>query len=285
MRKVALVINTAKNLALRTGQRVVGWLEERSFQPVLLPEGAEAIGRPDLAQPPGPAWGEAELMIILGGDGTLIRAAQMAAPMNVPMLGVNTGHLGFLTEIEGAELFDHLDSFLAGHYVVEERLMLTARVERQGKSLVELTALNDAVVSKGPRARLVHLKVSVGGKVVARYPADGVIVATPTGSTAYSLSAGGPIVGPTVEVLLVTPICPHSMNSRTVVVSGNEQVTISVEESPGEVGLSADGSDPFPLFKGDVVRFSRAPYSARLVRRHNYRFYEVLRQKLANPAR
>jgi len=285
LQTVGVVINTAKDLALRTGRQVVAWLEERGYRPLLLPEGAEGIGRPDLAVPPGPVWGEARLMVVLGGDGTLIRAAHMAAPMNVPMLGVNTGHLGFLTEIEGDELFEHLEPFLQGHYVVEERMMLTARVERQGQVLVEEVALNDAVVSKGPRARLVHLKVSVGGTVVARYPADGIIVATPTGSTAYSLSAGGPIVGPTVEVLLVTPICPHSMNSRSMVVSGNEQITITVEESPGEVGLSADGSDPIPLYKGDVIRISRAPYSARLIRRHSYRFYEVLRQKLASPWR
>lgn len=285
LQKVGLVINSAKSLALRTGEQVVEWLEARSYQPLLLPEGAQAIGRPDLEVPPGPEWGEAELVVILGGDGTLIRAAQMCAPMNVPMLGVNTGHLGFLTEIEGDELFEQLEPFLEGHYVVEERMMLTARVEREGQIVAEMTALNDAVVSKGPRARLVHLKVSVGGTVVARYPADGVVVATPTGSTAYSLSAGGPIVGPTVEVLVVTPICPHSMNSRSVVVNGTEQVAITVEESPGEVGLSADGSDPTPLFKGDVIRVSRAPYSARLIRRHSYRFYEVLRQKLANPWR
>jgi len=285
LQKVGLVINSAKSLAVRTGEQVVEWLEARSYQPLLLPEGAQAIGRPDLEVPPSPIWGEAELVVILGGDGTLIRAAQMCAPMNVPMLGVNTGHLGFLTEIEGDELFEQLEPFLEGHYVVEERMMLTARVEREGQVVAEMTALNDAVVSKGPRARLVHLKVSVGGTVVARYPADGVVVATPTGSTAYSLSAGGPIVGPTVEVLVVTPICPHSMNSRSVVVAGTEQVTITVEESPGEVGLSADGCDPTRLFKGDVIRVSRAPYSARLIRRHSYRFYEVLRQKLANPWR
>lgn len=285
MQKVGLVVNSAKNLAVRTGEEVVAWLEARSCQPLLLPEGAQALNRADLEVAPGPAWGEAAFVIILGGDGTLIRAAQMCAPMNIPMLGVNTGHLGFLTEIEGDELFDHLEHFLNGNYVVEERMMLTARLERQGKLMAQMTALNDAVVSKGPLARLVHLTVSVGGTVVARYPADGVVIATPTGSTAYSLSAGGPIVGPTVEVLLVTPICPHSMNSRSVVVSGHEQVTITVEESPGEVGLSADGSDPTPLIEGDVIRISRAPYSAKLIRRHNYRFYEVLRQKLANPWR
>lgn len=284
MHRVALVINIDKPMAVEAGRDIVAWLETRSIHPMLPPEGASRIGRPDLAIPGG-GWGEPELVVVLGGDGTLIRAAQAVAPLGVPVLGVNTGHLGFLTELEADDLFNHLEEILAGHYQVEERLMLTARVERDGQQLFEVTALNDAVVSKGPRARLVHLGVSVGETHVARYPADGVIVATPTGSTAYSLSAGGPIVAPTVDVVLVTPICPHSMNSRSMVVSGREQITITVLDCSGEVGLSADGNDPYPLHKGDLVRISRAPYMARLVRRHTYRFYDVLRQKLASPGR
>ncbi|MFZ5823201.1 MAG: NAD(+)/NADH kinase [Bacillota bacterium] len=285
MRKVALVINTDKPLALEAGRAIVTWLEGRGLQPAIQHEAAVKFDRLDLALPAGPAWGEAELLIVLGGDGTLIRAVKSVAPYGVPVLGINTGHLGFLTEIENAEIFEHLDQFLARNYVLEERLMLCARVERQGQMLVEVTALNDAVISKGPRARLVHLGVSVGETRVARYPADGVIVSTPTGSTAYSLSAGGPIVEPTVDCLLVTPICPHTINSRSIVVGGQERVSVVILESPGEVGLSADGSDPFPLHAGDVVHVSRAPYSARLVRRQSYRFYDVLRQKLADPGR
>jgi NAD+ kinase len=285
MRKVALVINTDKPLALEAGEAIIAWLEGRGIQPAIQAEAALKLNRLDLALPAGAAWGEAELLVVLGGDGTLIRAAKAVAPYGVPVLGINTGHLGFLTELENGEIFEHLDRFLARDYRIEERVMLTARVERQGRVLVEMTALNDAVISKGPRARLVHLGVDVGATRVARYPADGVIVATPTGSTAYSLSAGGPIVEPTVDCLLVTPICPHTINSRTIVVGGREQVSVTILESPGEVGLSADGSDPFPLFPGDVVHVRRAPFAARLVRRHSYHFYDVLRRKLADPGR
>lgn len=285
MRKVALIINTDKPLAINAGTAIIAWLESRSIQPILPPEAARVAERPDLEVVPGPAWAEAELMIVLGGDGTLIRAAQMAAPLGLPVLGVNTGHLGFLTEVENAELFDSLDQFLAGDYMVEERLMLIAEVWRDGQRLLEVTGLNDAVISKGPRARLVHLGVSVGETAVARYPADGVIVSTPTGSTAYSLSAGGPIVGPTVDVLLVTPICPHTMISRAMVLAGSETITVTVLENPGEVSLSVDGSDPYPLAKSDQVCIRRAPYTARLVRRHTYQFYEILRHKLAHPGR
>lgn len=285
MRKVALVINTDKPLALEAGRTILAWLEGKGFQPAIQHDAALKLGRPDLALPAGDAWAQAALLIVLGGDGTLIRAVKTVAPYGVPVLGINTGHLGFLTEIENGEIFEHLERFLAQDYLIEERLMICARVERQGKRLVQMTALNDAVISKGPRARLVHLAVDVGETRVARYPADGVIVATPTGSTAYSLSAGGPIVEPTVNCLLVTPICPHTMNSRTIVVGGGERVSVTILESPGEVGLSADGSDPFPLYPGDVVHVERAPYAARLVRRHSYRFYDVLRQKLADPSR
>lgn len=285
MRIVALIINTDKPLAIRTGLELIAWLEARGFRPMLHPETAQLVGRPDLAATASLTWAEASLLIVLGGDGTLIRAAQMAAPLRLPVLGINTGHLGFLTEIESGEMFDGLEQILEGQYQVEERLMLLARVVRGGTKVLEVTALNDAVISKGPRARLVHLDVNVDGTSVARYRADGVIIATPTGSTAYSLSAGGPVVGPTVDVLLITPICPHTITSRAMVVSGESLLGVTVVENPGEVGLSADGSDPFPLLQGDVVEVSRAPFTARLVRRSTYRFYDVLRQKLADSPR
>jgi len=285
VRKVALVINTDKPLSLQAGREIVTWLEQRAIRPTIQHEAAVKLGRLDLALPAGDAWGEAELLIVLGGDGTLIRAVRTVAPYGVPVLGINTGHLGFLTELENAELFDHLERFLSGEYVIEERMMLSATVERGGESPLTVTALNDAVISKGPRARLVHVGVSVGETHVARYPADGVIVATPTGSTAYSLSAGGPIVEPSVNCLLVTPICPHTISSRSIVVSGADEVTLTILESPGEVGLSADGSDPFPLQVGDIVRVRQADFPARLVRRQSYRFYDVLRRKLADPGR
>lgn len=286
MHKVAIIANTGKPAAVEMGARLLDWLEQRTNCVILNQEGAVRVGRPDLAKAPSdPAWGEVQLVIVLGGDGTLIRAARAVAPWRVPVLGVNMGHLGFLTEVENDYLFEEIDQFLTGHYQVEERMMLAARVIREGGVVYESSALNDAVVSKGPMARMIHLVVTVGETVVARYPADGVIIATPTGSTAYSLSAGGPIAAPNLDILLITPICPHTMSTRALVVSGQERVTAEVAESPGEVGLSLDGAEPFKLKKGDRVEVSRAPHVARLVRRQGYRFYDVLRQKLADPAR
>lgn len=280
MRSMALFINLEKSGGLEAARSVLGWLEERGIRPILQPEAASHLGRPDLVAAEADEWAKAEMLIALGGDGTLIRAVQLIAPYGVPVLGINTGRLGFLTELEQSEIAQHLCGILAGDYVLEERMMLKASVERAGVRLTEVTALNDAVISKGPRARMIHMKVCVGGTPVATYAADGVIIATPTGSTAYSLSAGGPIVEPTVDCLLVTPICPHSVNSRTIVVGGGQRLTVSVVESPGEVGLSADGFDPFPLLKGDIIRIERATHTARLVRRRSYSFYDVLRRKL-----
>ncbi|BAD40822.1 NAD(+)/NADH kinase [Symbiobacterium thermophilum] len=281
MPKYALVINEDKPMAVTTGEEILQRLEASGAAVLLHPAAAGRLGRPDLAAPEGPAWGEVDMLIVLGGDGTLIRAVQRVAPYGVPVLGINTGHLGFLTAMESGDALAELDRVLAGSYLLEERMMLEATVVRDGLALATMPALNDAVISKGPRARMVHLEVSVGETVVARYRADGVIVATPTGSTAYSLSAGGPVVEPTVDCLLVTPICPHTMSARSIVVGADVALAIRVAASPGEVGLSADGSDPFPLLPGDVVRVGRAPYTARLVRLPGYRFYDVLRQKLS----
>ncbi|MFO7273570.1 MAG: NAD(+)/NADH kinase [Symbiobacteriaceae bacterium] len=277
----ALVINEDKPTAVTTGERILQRLESSGAAVLLHPAAARRLGRPDLAVPEGPRWGEADMLIVLGGDGTLIRAVQRVAPYGVPVLGINTGHLGFLTAMESGDALAQLDRVLAGGYELEERMMLQATVLRDGQALAAMSALNDAVISKGPRARMVHLEVVVGETEVARYRADGVIVATPTGSTAYSLSAGGPVVEPTVDCLLITPICPHTMSARSIVVGADVAVSIRVAASPGEVGLSADGSDPFPLLPGDVVRVGRAPYTARLVRLPGYCFYDVLRRKLS----
>ncbi|MEW8977572.1 MAG: NAD(+)/NADH kinase [Symbiobacterium sp.] len=281
MRKVAMVLNGEKPSTLETGAQILERLQARGAEVLLAPSAARHLGRPDLAMAGEQAWAAVDVLIVLGGDGTLIRAVQRVAPYGVPVLGINTGHLGFLTAMESGEALSRLDRVLDGEYVLEERVMLRAAVEREGVPVSELSALNDAVISKGPRARMVHLEVSVGETQVARYRADGVIVATPTGSTAYSLSAGGPVVDPTVDCFLITPICPHTMSARSIVVGADDAVAIRVVASPGEVGLSADGSDPFPLVPGDVVRVERAPYPARLVRLPGYRFYDVLRQKLS----
>lgn len=284
MEKLGIVCNAAKPAAVDAARTLVRELDARGLPVVLTPEAAAALGVADRSRPFPGGWGGVDLAIVLGGDGTLLRAAKAASPLGLPVLGVNTGHLGFLTEMEAGELLPSLDGILSGEWQVEERMMLRARVMRRGQEAMEGEALNDAVIARGTLARMVHFTARVGTIPVADYAADGVIVATPTGSTAYSLSAGGPILHPGLSVLLVTPICPHTFNARSLVVPGGEAVTVELHD-PGEVLLQLDGQTVGPLLPGDEVVVERAPQVARLVRRSPFRFYDVLRRKLAEPQR
>ncbi len=284
METIGIVANTDKAQALEAATELVRWLEQRGIRPQLNAEAAQQLGRQDLGTRGEADYANCKMLIVLGGDGTLLRAARIMAPLGVPVLGVNTGHLGFLTELEASELFDHLEPVLAGKCSVDERLMLEARVFRQGHELKRFLALNDVVIARGPRARMVQLEIEVGSTLAAAYPADGVIMATPTGSTAYSLSAGGPIVTPSLDVVLITPICPHTTaNTRPLVVSPDEGVTVHVGERRGDVMLTVDGQWGYTLRSGDVVTVKRGPVVARLVRLPGYRFYSILRRKLATP--
>lgn len=284
MRKIGIVCNSAKPAAVEIARALVRELDRRRVPLVLTPEAAATLGDPERGRPFPTAWDGVELALVLGGDGTLLRAAKAAAGVGLPVLGVNTGHLGFLTEMEAAELLPSLDSILSGDWQVEDRMMLRTRVLRRGEPLLAGDALNDAVIARGTLARMVHFTARVGATPVADYAADGVIVATPTGSTAYSLSAGGPILHPHLSVLLITPICPHTFNARSLVVPASEAVTVQLHD-PGEVLLQLDGQTVGPLLPGDEVVVERAPQMARLVRRSPFRFYDVLRRKLAEPER
>lgn len=278
MNRVGLAINEGKEEAKQAAARLIPWLMERGVAVALNTTGGEAMGRPDLVVP---GWEGSDMLVVLGGDGTLLRATKQVAAQRMPVLGINTGHLGFLTETEGQDAEVELAEILAGNYRVEERMMIDVAVVRDGETVERSVALNDAVVTKAA-GRLVNLSVTVGETPVVRYKADGVIVATPTGSTAYSLSAGGPIMQPNLQALLITPICPHTMNARALVTGADETVYILIENSEGL--LSVDGRDPVVLRAGDRLAMRRSELNARLVRRHTYRFYEVLRQKLARPS-
>lgn len=278
MKRIGLLVNLSKPQAIDRGQRLITWLEARGLQLHLQPLEAERLGRPDLALSDGSALGEAELLIVLGGDGTLLGAAKLVAEHGTPLLGINTGHLGFLTEIEDSEELDHLQPILDGQFQLERRMMLEASVERAGAIVHRQFGLNEAVLSRGALPQVLHLTIEVGGSSVAQYPADGLIIATPTGSTAYSLSAGGPIVAPQLELLLLTPICSHTLGTRPLVVGGDEVVAVTAQ-TRGEALLTVDGMNPFTLAPGDRVLIHRSEHAANLVRRGSYRFSELVRQK------
>jgi NAD+ kinase len=223
--------------------------------------------------------GQADLLLVLGGDGTLLSVARLVGDLGVPILGVNLGGLGFLTALTVEELFPALEALLADGLVVEERMMLGARVSRQGERLSEYVALNDVVITKSAMSRIINLEVSVEGQFATGYRADGLIISTPTGSTAYCLSAGGPIVYPTMDAVVLTPICSHTLTNRPIVLPATLTIQVGLN-SDQDVMLTLDGQVGFALKRGDLVEIRRAAARIRLLRFPQKHFFSVLRTKL-----
>jgi NAD+ kinase len=224
-----------------------------------------------------------DLLLSLGGDGTLLRGARLVAPHHTPVLGVNLGHLGFLTSIGPGRLEEGLDAVMAGDYWLDTRFTLEAQVISGGKRAGSpFMALNDAVLHKGGFARVIRLAVFIGEEreEVGEYTADGIILATPTGSTAYSLSAGGAIVAPSMECILATPISPHTLAVRPLVLPADTRIEVEIREGSTEVVLTVDGQEGEALVKGDRLVVSRGEASVPLVRLHGQSFFPTLRRKL-----
>jgi len=221
-----------------------------------------------------------DLCVVVGGDGTLIRAARLMGTSEVPIFGVNAGYLGFLTEVPRERAMLLLARVLEGKYQSEARIQLRVRLVREGQSLIEEDVVNDAVINRGAFARMVELRTSIDGAEVIRFRADGLIVATPTGSTAYNLAANGPILMPAMEALVISPICPHTLTQRPLVVSDRSKISIEVIESQGELLLSLDGQTSSPLQTGDRVEVERGKTRTWLVRNPEVDFFGILREKL-----
>lgn len=222
----------------------------------------------------------ADLLIVLGGDGTLLSAARLAAERKVPILPVNLGGLGFLTTVSQDEIYPILEEIFAGSHRVSERVMLDAEVVRAGNVIRRQVALNDAVLNKAALARIMDLELRVNGEYVTTYKADGLILSTPTGSTAYSLAAGGPIVYPTVEAFVITPICPHTLTNRPIVIPDSVSIDIDFKAEDDFVYLTLDGQVGVELSRGDHIRVRKATDKLLLVRPAKKTYYEVLRNKL-----
>ncbi len=223
-----------------------------------------------------------DCIIVLGGDGTLLGAAREVIGLDVPILGINLGHLGFLAEVERQEIAQCVERLLHGDYAVEARMMLTATVARPDGRTDTIEALNDLVITRAAFTRLIDLALYVDGSLVDNYSADGLICATPTGSTAYSLSAGGPIVDPAVDVLVVTPICPHKLDTRTIIAPAHKVITLQLGERCRDYKamVTADGQAGADLYYGDTLTIRRSAHVTRLVRLTGMDFYGVLRKKL-----
>jgi NAD+ kinase len=223
-----------------------------------------------------------DMVIVLGGDGALLSAARLLSGANrdVPVLGVNLGSLGFMAELSFDEVFENIDKAIAGRLEAEERMMLTAVVSRNGRRVAAYTVLNEAVVNKGALARMVELEVMVDDAHLTSIKADGLILSTPTGSTAYSLSAGGPIIHPAIHCFVLTPICPHTLSNRPIALPDSSVVKVRLVSKSEEVTLTLDGQVGCPLERNDVVEIRKAKYKLKLIKHPHKNYYEILRTKL-----
>ena len=259
---------------------LLDWLVKRGIRGLYDSETAESLRDEAGGQARDVLARECDLILVLGGDGTLIAAAREAAPFGIPVLPINLGSLGFLTSFTLEELYPALEETIAGHLEASERMMLTASLVRDGKVVDSQRVLNEAVITKGALARMIELELLIDGEFVCRYRADGLIVATPTGSTAYSMSAGGPIVHPAVESIILTPICPHTLSDRPLVVGDCCNVEMRLRGAAESVYLTLDGQKGLLMEGEDRVLMARAKERLKLIQPHRKSYYEILRSKL-----
>ncbi len=272
MRSLAIISKKSKQAAWQLGEDLKRWCTARGVAAVHLEN------EPEPHVPPLPP--EIEGIVVLGGDGTLLSVARHYVSMQVPILGVNVGGLGFLTEISLDELYPYMEQVLEGKYLVEERMLLHARLRRDGQVCWEKHFLNDAVINKGALARIIELTTWIDGEYLTTYRADGLIVSTPTGSTAYTLSAGGPIVYPTLRHIIVIPICSFTLSNRPIILPETVTVAVTLEHKVQDAYLTIDGQEGMALRQGDRVEMSMIPQTLKLILSPHRSFFEILRTKL-----
>jgi len=259
--------------------RLLDWLKQRNLRAVFDEETAHCLGRSD-GVPRTEIPAQVDLLIVLGGDGTLLAAARLVDTRPVPILAVNLGALGFLTEITLEEMYAVLEDVLAGRHRTSRRGMLEAEVVRGGKTTAGYRALNDAVLHKAALARMLDYAVEIDGAFVSLFRADGLIISTPTGSTAYSLAAGGPIVFPSLDSFVITPICPHMLTNRPLVVPDSSRIEVHLKSVSESAYLTVDGQVGTELSQGDTVVVRKSDRSIELITSRKRTYFEVLRNKL-----
>lgn len=289
MPRVGLIVNDGKDLALHTADAIESRLAAAGYDVLRVSSAGGMVGfaNPDqhlrtlgyAACVPSSFRGDLELAVVLGGDGTVLSAARQTAPIGVPILTINTGHLGFLAEAYLPELDQALDQVIAGDWTVEERTMLVVSVMRGEQRRWEVLCLNEMALHREPLTSMCHFEIAIGRHAPVDIAADGVILSTPTGSTAYALSAGGPVITPDCPVLQLTPIAPHSLASRALVFSDREPVTV-FPATPERLMMVVDGSAGCYVWPEDRVLIRRSDHGVRFVRLANHEFFQVLRNKL-----
>lgn len=279
MKLVGIFVKRHHQDAVRVAGEVAAWLNQHGIT-VLADEALAAEISDALGCPASEIPSQADLLIVLGGDGTLLSVARLVDDRRTPILGINLGSLGFLTEITRDEIIPVLNQLLTGEVTVSERLRLDVAIRRNGVEIARHRVLNDLVINKGALARIIDMEAWVDDAYLTTFKADGLIVATPTGSTAYNLAAGGPIISPALHCLVISPICPHMLTNRPIIVSDEALIRIEVKFQDEEVALTADGQIGMPLHGGDVVEIRRSVHPTLLVLSPTKDYYQILRTKL-----
>lgn len=276
MKNIAIVVNKEKTRAHKLGRQLITYCQEHLLNTGLLPVDAEFLDYPGQAKTLAELRHWADLVISLGGDGTLLNTARLFAPAGIPILGINLGHLGFLTAAEPEHLEQLFSDLVSGRYSLEERNLAQATIYRQGQALGEFRAVNDVVITKKGFARI-QVACYIGDEYLATYRGDGVIAATATGSTAYSLSAGGPIVNPALKCLVITPICAHALDARSLIISDQETFRAHILAHKGDIMISIDGQSAYSLEQGDEVKVTLSNETIKFIRLPEQKFYQALR--------
>ena len=277
MQRVGIIVHRAKREAWEFAAEVIAWLNARDVSVALDTESASRLERPDLACCES-EWASVDFVVSLGGDGTILTAAHMAAPNGIPILGVHMGRFGFMAATVPDDLYGCLERILGGVMEVEERLMVQVEVWRGTERAYHEVGLNEILI-RGTHSNLLNFQTFLRDAPFAEFPADGVIVATPTGSTGYSLSAGGPIVGPTVQALVITALCPHTLSARPLLVPSDELIQVQVDADGGNALCLVDNINPFTLYDGDRILIRRADYNTRLIVLDHKAFYRKVRDR------
>ena len=287
MKHIGVIVNIKKPLALSELTLLTQYLETRAMKLVIPEELKHYVPAPDKIVPLPQLHEHCDLIVVMGGDGTLLWGARVGAYGNKPILGVNLGTLGFMVNTSIQELYPQLEKVLQGNYHMEERILLCAELYHSRVSIEKNEApywthyaLNDAVISRETLARMLHLRIYINKESVTEYRADGLIISTPTGSTAHSLSAGGPIVYPTLDALIITPICPHTMSNRPLLINGSDLIEVEVLSPNKNTHLTLDGQEGIRINNHDIIHIQKAKDTVHLVTNPSRTYFQVLHTKL-----
>ena len=278
--RIGIFPNMAKKEIENILEKMINFLQTQNVE-VFLPEKVRVIGKFNkFIVDNNFLYSNIDIALTLGGDGTLLSTGRKFASKGVPLCGINLGRVGFLAEIETDEIIDKLTKIINNNYFIEKRLMLEGVVYRNGEKIFSAEAINDIVVTKSGLSRMIKLKLLIDDILTAEYQADGIIFATSTGSTAYSLSAGGPIINPSLKVMLITPICPQSVNARPLIIDENEEIKLKVSARHNDIGLTVDGQIVYPLLPGDLITIKKSLLTADFIRFTDKNYYKTIKKKL-----